>query len=116
MDIELLFTKGGSVRKDSIILKYVFRESKNNEPDIQVLIVVPKKKVRRAIARNRIKRQIREIYRLNLPTFEEKNRKGKTLLLACIYTGQMEADYHAMEKDYLNAIRKLKIELTGNAD
>ena len=115
-DIELLFGKAESVRNGAIILRYIFRESGNNESRQQVLIVVPKKRVRKAVDRNRIKRQIREIYRLNQEAFKVDNPTGKTLLMACIYVGQVEADYHELEKNYLNAKEKLKKELAGNVD
>ena len=112
----MLFGKAESVRNGAIILRYIFRESGNNESRQQVLIVVPKKRVRKAVDRNRIKRQIREIYRLNQQAFKVDNPTGKTLLMACIYVGQVEADYHELEKNYLNAKEKLKKELAGNVD
>lgn len=115
-DIELLFGKSESVRKGSIILRYIFRGSVNNESLQQILIVVPKKRVRKAVDRNRIKRQLREIYRLNQEFFKVENPMGKTLLVACIYAGQPEANYHELEKNYLNAKERLKMELTGNTD
>ena len=115
-DIELLFGKAESVRKGAIILRSIFRESAKNESLQQVLIVVPKKRVRKAVDRNRIKRQIREIYRLNQEAFKVENPTGKTLLIACIYVGQVDSDYHELEKNYLNAKEKLKKELAGNTD
>ena len=115
-DIDLLFGKAESVRKASIILRYIFRESVNDESLQQVLIVVPKKRVRKAVDRNKIKRQLREIYRLNQETFKVENPIGKTLLVACIYVGQPEANYQDLEKNYLNAKEKMKNEAVRNVD
>jgi len=115
-DIGLLFGKAESVRQGSIILRCIFRESVNHEDLQQVLIVVPKKKVRKAVDRNRIKRQLREIYRLNQEVFKIENPKGKTLLMACIYAGNPVANYHDLEKNYLKAKEKMQKELIGNVD
>ena len=100
----------------SIILRYIFRESVNNESINQVLIVVPKKRVRKAVDRNKIKRQLREIYRLNQEAFKVENPIRKTLLMACIYAGPVEANYQELEKNYLNAKEKMKKELAGKTD
>lgn len=115
-DIELLFGKAESVRNGPIILRYVFRENVNYEALQQVLMVVPKKRVRKAVDRNRIKRQLREIYRLNQEAFKVENPEGKTLLMACIYAGPVEANYHKLEKNYLNAKEKMKNDFSGNVD
>lgn len=115
-DIELLFGKAESVRNGSIILRYVFRESVNNESVQQVLIVVPKKRVRKAVDRNKIKRQLRELYRLNQEAFKVENPTGKTLLVACIYAGRPETNYHELEKNYLNAKEKVINNLAGKPD
>ena len=115
-DIELLFEKARSVRRDNIVVRFTYRESKANEPLQQVLIVVPKKRVRLAVNRNRIKRQLREIYRLNKhintiePVFE------KTLLIALIYVGNAKTDYTELEKNCVSAMAKLKIEVAQNHD
>lgn len=115
-DIDLLFEKGASVRDGIIVLRYAFRESVQNEPQNQVLVVVPKKRVRKAVDRNKLKRQIREIYRLNKQTKKIDIPQGKTLLLAIIYSGKPEAEYAQLENCYLKAGVKMAKELTRSAD
>lgn len=115
-DIGLLFGKAASVRGGSVILRYTFRESINNESAQQVLIVVPKKRVRKAVDRNRIKRQLREIYRLNKESFKIEKLTGKTLLIACIYAGNPKAEYVDLEKNFLKAKEKMQIDLGTNID
>lgn len=48
-------------------LRVVFmtRERAEGEPPVQVLVSVSKRHFKRAVKRNRVKRQIREAYRLN---------------------------------------------------
>src|SRR5690554_3315158 len=106
-DIDLLFSNAQSVRQGSIMLRYAFRESHSDEAQQQILIVVPKKRVRSAVNRNKIKRQLREIYRLNKEVLKTADPKGKTLLMACIYTGNEKTGYHELEKHFRQAMEKI---------
>lgn len=67
-------------------VKAVFLRVSHHEDDapVQILVSVPKRLFKRAVKRNRIKRQIREAYRLNkaiIPTPPE----GQQLLIAFVY-------------------------------
>lgn len=111
-DIDFLFGKSKSLRKGSIILRFAFRESIENEPREKVLIVVPKKRVKRAVDRNKLKRQLREIYRLNrTPENESEINQNRTLLIALIYSGEPKAEYSILEKQFNQAMAKMWIEL-----
>ena len=66
--IEKLFTDGSS------FLVYPFRiiwlsEVANSVHPVQVLISVPKKRFKRAVDRNLLKRRIRELYRIHKSEF-----------------------------------------------
>jgi len=64
----------------------------------QVLITVPKRIFKSAVKRNKIKRLIREAYRIQRPGFEEELTKKKIALdIAFIYVGKTICDYHKME-------------------
>ncbi|MEP2773922.1 MAG: ribonuclease P protein component [Fulvivirga sp.] len=74
----------------------------------QLLISVPKKNHKTAVARNQLKRRIREAYRLNkeyLPT--EKN-----FLIAYIYTSRDINKYSEIEKSIIAINQRIK----NNAD
>lgn len=108
-DIDLLFSNAaGAVREGSLALRYAFRESEINEVSQKVLIVVPKKRVKKAVDRNRLKRQIRELYRLNKNERQVDLISQKTLLIAIIYIGKPEAEYRELEKFYRPAWAKIK--------
>lgn len=64
--LEQLFM-GGHRSMSAFPLRVVFmtRERAEGEPPVQVLVSVSKRHFKRAVKRNRVKRQIREAYRLN---------------------------------------------------
>lgn len=63
--VEKLFGGGGSHSMVSFPLRAVYmtlpREA--NEPQAQIMVSVPKRRFKRAVKRNRVKRQVREAYR-----------------------------------------------------
>ena len=78
--IQKLFQEGNSLKKYPIKLLYLAVDSQ--EINNQVLISVPKRKVRRAVHRNRIKRLIRESYR------KQKSLLSSSYSLAFVYMGK----------------------------
>ncbi len=67
---------------------YLMRERLVGEPSVKMMVAVPKKCFKRAVKRNRVKRQLREAYRHNKhPLMGAVDALGdKTLLVAFIWT------------------------------
>lgn len=67
--IDRLFKGGGSKAMTASPLRVVYmagkRDEDSREPLAQMMVSVPKRYFKRAVKRNRIKRQVREAYRLN---------------------------------------------------
>ena len=61
--IDLLFAKGQSFVAFPLRVVYLAVEEETLAP-VSILVSVPKKKFRRAVKRNLIKRQVREAYRV----------------------------------------------------
>lgn len=107
--IDKLYHNGSS------FLVYPFRiiwisSDSDLEIPVQVLISVPKKRFKRAIDRNLLKRRIREIYRLHKSEdlFPFLNERSEKILLGINYIGNEIAEYSSMEKKFNNALLRLK--------
>lgn len=101
--IELLFKEGKSVSKFPI--KVLYLPVENNEIT-QVGFTVPKRNFKNAVDRNRIKRQLREAYRLQKHLL--KSEDGSKFALFFLYLGKDKLPYHSIE----SSIRKLLEKIT----
>jgi ribonuclease P protein component len=79
---------------------------------VQYLIVVPKRRVKKAVDRNRIKRQLREVIRLNKT--KTPLVANKRLLLSVIYQGSENVEYSRLEHDFLEALNALDASINKN--
>lgn len=104
--IQKLFQEGNSLKKYPIKLLYLAVDSQ--EINNQVLISVPKRKVRRAVHRNRIKRLIRESYR------KQKSLLSSSYSLAFVYMGTEEISYIQVSQ-LVDALLKQLLELSEKA-
>ena len=63
-------------------------EEEEDYPTLSILISVPKKKFKRAVKRNRVKRQIREAYRKNKFILKDVlDKENKKAAIAFIWLG-----------------------------
>ncbi|HEY8402516.1 MAG TPA: ribonuclease P protein component [Cytophagaceae bacterium] len=108
--IEELFRKGESHFLYPIKLLVLKRkEPLPSQPYPQVLFSVPKKNFKKAVDRNRIKRQLREAYRLNKNTFFKATHPEKNpLALAIIFVAREKIDFHTIEKKLILILERLQ--------
>ncbi len=106
--IAKLFSEGKSHFKFPLKLYYIPETSFNTN---KVAFAVPKRNFKLAVTRNRIKRQIREGYRLNKHIlFEDQDQKYGLLFL---FLGKENPSYEQVEKAMVTLLKKLKGE--GNS-
>jgi ribonuclease P protein component len=116
--IELLFAKGESFIAYPLRIVYLFgNENIKENQYASVLISVSKKKFKRAVKRNRVKRLIREAYRLNKLSYTELLKiNNKRLDIAFLYLKDELPTYGEIEKAILKACSQLKERTKGIID
>ena len=96
--IERLFENGKSISEKSFRVIWNF-EKNNDNVVIKSLIIVSKKRLKLAIERNRIKRKIKETYRLQKKDLELfLQRSNKQLNLAILYQEEEIMDSNTLEQ------------------
>ncbi|WP_026451852.1 ribonuclease P protein component [Aequorivita capsosiphonis] len=107
--IESLFLEGKTYSKYPIKVFFLPKpclptKRENLETNLAAF-AVPKRNFKSAVDRNRVKRQLREVYRLNKHLFEEINDKKYVMLF--LYLGKVKPQYFTLEKAMENLLKKL---------
>ncbi|HSV87453.1 MAG TPA: ribonuclease P protein component [Bacteroidales bacterium] len=81
----------------------------------QLLISIPKKKIKKAAERNHLKRLVKESYRRNKGDFYSfLDKEGLFCLLAFIYVGRQILSYHELESKIIVILQRLSREVTDS--
>lgn len=111
--IENLFLEGKTHSKYPIKVfflpkPYIQTDRKNIDSNLAAF-TVPKRNFKSAVDRNRVKRQLREVYRLNKHLLNEK-QNGKFVMLF-LFLGKVKPQYAELEKAMDNLLLKLAKEI-----
>ena len=71
---------------------------------------VPKRSFKHAVVRNRLKRRMREAYRLNKYMLNENYSRNHVINIVFIYTGKEELSYAKIQK----SIQKILFKMDGS--
>lgn len=108
---EKLFHKEGSRSMAAFPLRLVYMKSPAGEdgPAAQMLVSVPKRCFKRAVKRNRVKRQVREAYRKNKHILYDKLEQldGTRLAMAFIWLDDSLWDTPKVEQKVTNLLQRL---------
>ena len=108
--IEYLFSNG------STFLYYPFKvvwlkHQKDDHYPVRILISVSKHHFKKAVLRNRLKRQIREIYRRNkCQLYDYLERTNSNCVFALIYTANDVLPYAELETKIILILQRLQME------
>lgn len=108
--IEQLFKEGKSFSLFPFRIIYLFKENALpvSENKLQTAFSVSKKYFKKATDRNRIKRLIREAWRMQKNIVEDKNgATGKNMMVFIIYTGNELPDYNLVVEKTAAVIKRL---------
>ena len=109
--IEALFAGNGSRSMTSYPIRAVFLEQKSaeGEPPVQLLVSVPKRCFKRAVKRNRVKRQIREAFRRNKHVLADTvTGSGRSVAVALIWMSADLSATHLVETKVKDLLVRIK--------
>lgn len=110
-EIKELFNEGSSFFLFPFKVQF-FVKKQSGDGTPKVLFSVSKKKIKKAVDRNFIKRRMKEAYRLNKQLLSSLEINGLTLGL--IYVGSIKMGFHELEPKITLVLKRLVKELNSN--
>ena len=111
--VERLFCEGNSCSLSAFPVRMVYIYSPKAEVDnsegvaAKILVSVSKRKFKRAVKRNRVKRQLREAYRKNKYLLLQKVPQGKMLILGFLWQDTYLHDSKEVESKVINLLKRV---------
>ena len=105
--IEAIFSSGQGVRAYPIQLIWTTAE-RQGDSHIQAGFTAPRRKFKRAVDRNLIKRRMREAYRLNKSIIPEGViSEDEQIVVMCIYMSKDILAFDTIQKGMIKALKRL---------
>lgn len=108
--VDTLVKSGASLRV--FPFRVVWRETETQEMPVRILFAVPKRSFKRAVMRNRIRRQMREAYRMNKHAlYDQLQASGQKIQVMLIYTHREALTTAEIRDKIILTLRRLSEQL-----
>ena len=109
--IKAIFEEGKTIKQYPLRSIALAIEPDSTKAAFQLVISVPKRNFKKAHDRNRIRRQLKEAFRLNKGILEEKLIEQKQqIALFLVYTERTQLGYKVLESKMKKLIQQITIE------
>ncbi|MDP4685192.1 MAG: ribonuclease P protein component [Crocinitomicaceae bacterium] len=109
--IKAIFEEGKTIKQYPLRSIALAIEPDSTKAAFQLVISVPKRNFKKAHDRNRIRRQLKEAFRLNKGILEEKLIEQKQqIALFLVYTERTQLEYKVLESKMKKLIQQITIE------
>ncbi|MBO4403521.1 MAG: ribonuclease P protein component [Bacteroidales bacterium] len=104
-NFQMLFNQGKTIY--SPVVKLIYVTEKSDHPERKVAVAVSKRVFHNAVDRNRLKRQMREAYRLNQTLLDcQTAHAGECVHLLFVYNSHEKCDYINIEKSIKSLLHR----------
>ena len=103
-----IFREGRPLYKYPIRALCTTEELDNGGGEIKVAFAVPKKKIPKAVSRNKLRRRMKEAYRVNRKEILNEKEFGGRLNIVFVYLKDEMLEYRIIEKSMIKLLKEIK--------